>query len=136
LRHKKKLWFIAIIPGVAIAFLYAQTRIATRSIQFDLRKIGESIYEARTRSGKWPMQIADLTGTEYLNMPYRRALLEDGHYIIVWQQDLDLNPNANRDRILAYDDRSLLSRFGKVWVCRGDLRIERVDAGQVAAYPR
>jgi hypothetical protein len=34
----------------------------------------------------------------------------------------------NAQRILVYDNGSLLSQFGKVWVCRGDLRIEYLDA--------
>jgi hypothetical protein len=118
--------------AVTIAFVYAQVEIATRSIQFDLRKIGESVYEARSKSGKWPEQIADLSGTQYLKMPHRKTLLEEGQFVVVWEQDLDLKPEANRNRILAYDNGSLLSRFGRVWVCRGDLRVDRLRPGEVA----
>ena len=45
------------IAALAIAFVAAQVDIATKSIQFDLRKIGESVYEAHSKSGKWPAQI-------------------------------------------------------------------------------
>jgi len=107
--------------------------IAAKSIRFELRKIGESIYEVRSKSGQWPAQIADLTASEYLTMPYRRTMLEEGVFVVVWQQDLNLNPEANPNRILAYDNRSLLSRFGTVWVCRGDLRIERVSEKEMLA---
>jgi hypothetical protein len=122
---------LLIASGIVVAgilFAYSQMDVAVSSIQFDLKKIGESIYEAHSRSGMWPAQIADLEGTEYLRMPYRRAILEQGHFVIVWQQDLDPNPGANRERILAYDNGSLFSRFGRVWACRGDLRIELLNA--------
>ena len=124
---------VAAIAAVAVAYIFAQAHIATKSIQFELRKIGESVYEAHSKSGKWPAQIADLEGSEYLTMPHRRTLLEEGVFVVVWQQDLDPNPKANPNRVLAYDNRSLLSRFGKVWVCRGDLRIERMGAKEMLA---
>ena len=59
-------------------------------------------------------------------------MLEDGVFVVVWQPDLDLDPQANRNRILAYDNGSLFSRLGWIWVCRGDLRIERMGARQLA----
>lgn len=62
-----------------------------------------------------------------------QGILERSHYVIVWQQDLDVRPEANRDRILAYDNGTLLSRLGMIWACRGDLRVERINAAQVAA---
>lgn len=121
------------IAAVALAFFYAQVEIATRSIQFDLRKIGESVYEARSRSGQWPAQIADLAETEYLKMPHRRAMLEEGLFVVVWQQDLDPNHGANKNRVLAYDNGSLLARLGRVWACRGDLRVERLRPEELRA---
>ena len=75
-----------VFAAAAIAFVYAQIDIAIKSIQFDLRKIGESVYEARSKSGKWPAQIADLEGTEYLRMPYRRTMLEEGRFVMVWNR--------------------------------------------------
>lgn len=124
---------VAVLMGIAAAFAYGQIEVATQSIQFDLRSIGKSIYEARARSGQWPMQITDLEGTEYLKMPRRRTVLDERVYIIVWQDDLDSRPEANAGRILAYDNRSLLTRFGIVWACRGDLRIEKLRADEIAA---
>ena len=132
-RRGKILSAVAVIATLAIAFVYAQVDIATKSIQFDLRKIGESVYEVYSKSGKWPVQIADLEGTEYLKMPHRRTMLEEGVFIVVWQEDLDPNPAANANRVLAYDNSSLLSRFGSAWVCRGDLRIERMSAKEMRA---
>ncbi len=129
--RRGKLSIVLVIAAAAVAFVYAQVEIATTSIQFDLRKIGESMYEARSKSGKWPAQIADLAGTEYLEMPHRRAMLEEGLFVVVWHQDLDPNPSANRNRVLAYDNGSLLSRLGRVWACRGDLRVERLRPEEV-----
>jgi len=131
-RPCKPLSAALVLGAVAAAFVLAQVDIATKSIQFDLRKIGESVYQARSNSGKWPVQIADLEGTEYLRMPHRRTMLEDGVFVLVWQQNLDPNPEANRNRVLAYDDGSMLSRLGMVWICRGDLWIERIGAKQLA----
>lgn len=131
-RTGKLLSAALVVVGVAAAFVFGQVDVATRSIHFDLTKIGQSIYEARSRSGRWPAQIEDLEDTEYLRMPYRRAMLENGVFVVVWQQDLELDPPANRHRVLAYDNGSLFSRLGWIWVCRGDLRIERMSAEQVA----
>jgi hypothetical protein len=127
-KTRKILAAVLAIVVAGIAFIYGTVDVATESIQFDLRKIGESIYEAHAKSGKWPMQIADLEGTEYLRMPYRRDILENGTFVIIWQQDLDPNPDANRNRILAYDNGGLLSRLWKVWACRGDLRIVKIGS--------
>ena len=131
-RRKLLAWVLVFLIG-AVAFVYAQVDIASKSIQFDLRLIGRSVYEARSKNGQWPARIEDLDGTEYLNLPYRKTLLKQGHYVIVWYQDLDPKPNANRDRVLAYDNGSLLSRFGRVWVCRGDLHIEYMDRDELRA---
>ena len=126
IRNRKILSAVLAIVVAVIAFIYGTVDVANKSLQFDLKKIGESIYEAHAKSGKWPMQIADLEGTEYLNMPYRRGILENGSFVIVWQQDLDPNPDANSGRILAYANSGLLSRLGRVWACRGDLRIVKI----------
>jgi len=117
--------------GAAVLFVFNTVDIAATSIQFDLTSIGRSVYEAHARNGKWPERVEDLAGTEYLNMPHRKSILDRGQFVIVWQQKLDPNPDANRDRVLAFDNASLLSRFGRVWVCRGDLRVERLDADEL-----
>ena len=132
-RKGKILTAVAVMVALAVAFVCVEVDIATKSIQFDLRKIGESVYEAHSKSGKWPAQIADLEGTEYLKMPQRRTMLDEGVFVVVWQGDLDPNPAVNANRVLAYDNSSLLSRFGSVWVCRGDLRIERMSAKDMQA---
>jgi hypothetical protein len=125
--RRRILLAVVVVIGSAVAFTWGQVDVATRSIQFDLRKIGESVYEAHSMRGRWPRQIADLEGTEYLKMPYRRRMLEEGAFVVVWQEDLDPDPARNRDRVLAYDNGSLLSRLGRVWACRGDLRVEVLD---------
>jgi len=105
--------------------------VASDSIQFDLKIIGESIYEAQAKSGKWPTQIADLEGTAYLRMPYRKGVLERRTFVVVWQQDLDLKPDANGDRVLAYSNGGLLAWLGLVWGCRGDLHTERLAREEI-----
>ena len=121
--------------GVAIFAIFAlfigMYGVASDSIQFDLRIIGESIYEAKAKSGKWPTQIADLEGTAYLRMPYRKGVLERRTFVVVWQQDLDLKPDANGDRVLAYSNGGLLAWLGLVWGCRGDLHTERLAREEI-----
>jgi hypothetical protein len=128
---------VAAAAGVAIfaivALFIGMYDVASDSIQFDLRILGESIYEAQAKSGKWPAQIADLEGTAYLRMPYRKGQLERGTLVVLWQQDLDPNPAANRVRVLAYSNGGLLPWLGLVWGCRGDLRIERLAREEVLA---
>jgi hypothetical protein len=132
LRNRPVLCSALIAAGLVLAFLVAQVAVARGSIQFDLKLIGESIYEAHANRGTWPMSLADLEGTAYLQLPHRREILEQGLFAVVWQ-DLDANREANRDRILAYDHGSALARLGWIWACRGDLRIERISSRQVEA---
>lgn len=127
---------VLITAGLAVAFVVAQLATVKRSVEFDLAAIGRSVYEAQTKTGFWPRRLADLEGTEYLRMPHRKAMLEDARYVIVRHDQLDLRPEANHARILAYDNSTFLSRFGRVWVCRGNLRIEKVDRADVDRLPR
>ena len=124
---------LSVLSLVAIAFVYAQVDIAIEAIRFDLNLIGRSVYQAHARNGKWPSRLEDLSGTAYLELPYRRELLEEGRYVVVGAQDLDPDPAKNRSRVLAYDNGSLFSRFGRAWACRGDLRVEYMDAGELRA---
>lgn len=121
---------------VVTAFALGQLRTVRASVEFDLRTIGESVYEARAKIGRVPRQLADLEGTEYLNLPYRKTMLEEQRYVIVRHDRLDARPEANRHLILAYDNTTILSRFGRVWVCRGDLRIETAHRAELARLPR
>ena len=111
-RSRKILGAVLAAAAVAALFAYGQLDTAIQSIRFDLRKIGESLYEAHARSGRWPAQIADLKGTAYLRMPYRRDALEREVFVVMWQQDLDPDPQANRERVLAYSHGGLIARLG------------------------
>ena len=122
---------VLVLVFIAIAFVYAQVEIAVRSIQFDLHLIGESVYEARTKNGRWPARTEELEGTAYLALPHRRAMLEDKVFIVVFNQELASDPKDNGHRVLAYDNRSLLSRLGRVWVCRGDLSVDYVKTEEL-----
>lgn len=135
-RKRKILVGALVLAAAGLAFAYAQLDVASQSIQFDLKMIGQSVYEARIRNGAWPARIEDLDGTQYLNLPHRRALLEQGVYSLVWHQDLNSNRESNGEKVLAYDNSSLLSRFGRVWVCRGNLRVEYMKAGELQALLR
>jgi hypothetical protein len=116
-----------------VALFVGMYSVATDSIYFDLKIIGESIYEAQARTGKWPAQISDLEGTAYLRMPYRKGVLERGTFVVLWQKDLDPNPAANGGRVLAYSNGGMLAWLGLVWGCRGDLRVERLAREEILA---
>lgn len=133
LKTKELIKAIGVGVAIGIAFACAQVDTAIKSIHFDLRKIGDSVYQAHARTGRWPAGISDLEGTAYLSMPYRKGFLENGHFVIIWHQDLDPNPAANRDRILAYDNGSLFSKLGWISVCRGDLTIQRMSFNEILA---
>jgi hypothetical protein len=124
---------VLVVLVTALGLAVGQLDIARRSIQFDLRAIGESVYEARANRGQWPARIDDLDGTQYLRMPFRRAALQQGVFVVVWSEKLSDKPEENRQRVLAYDNRSVFSWFGRVWVCRGDLQIVCLDANQLQA---
>ena len=130
-RGKKLLAWMLVVVVVVAAWLDSALDMARQSIQLDLHFIGRSIYEVHQKNGRWPARISDLDGTQYLNMPYRKGLLEEGNFVVVWQAGLGPKPAANRDRVLAYENRSLLSRFGNVWVVRGDLRVEYMDRDEL-----
>ena len=68
-------------------------------------------------------------------MPHRKEGLEQGVYVILWNQDLADDPRANGDRILAYHNAGLLGRGARIWVCRGDLSTTLEDADFVRARP-
>jgi hypothetical protein len=131
-RFGRRMWLsAALIAGLALTA--GSANVASQSIQFDLRTIGESIYEAHTRTGRWPARVDDLEGTAYLRLPYRRDLLERDAFVVVWQPDLTPDRVANRDRILAYDNTSVFARLGWIWACRGDLSIDRISTRDAAA---
>src|SRR5262245_13115695 len=82
-RNQRILLAVLLVTAAAVVFAWVQLDNAVKSIQFDLRKIGESLYEAHSKSGRWPAQIADLEGTQYLSMPHRRRMLEGGFFAVV-----------------------------------------------------
>jgi len=104
---RKVLSTVLIVTGFLAAVAVGVANGARQSIQFDLRVIGQSIYEAHETTGRWPAGVADLEGTAYLKMPS-----------------------------LAYDGRSRFARLGWVWACRGDLSIDRITSRDVSALKK
>lgn len=129
-----RLALLALVVATGVAL--GQLRTVRGSVEFDLRAIGESVYDACAKNGMPPQRLTDLAGTKYLNMPFRQKMLDEQRYVIVRHDNLDASPAANRDRILAYDNTTILSRFGRVWACRGDLQIVRVNRADVSRLPR
>lgn len=130
-RMRNLLGFGLALVLIVFAMGFGQLETVRDFLRFDLRVIGESIYQARSQTGSWPDKIEDLEQTEYLKLPYRPAMLQKGQFIIVWHKDLDMDPAKNRNKILAYDNSTILARFGRIWVCRGDLRTESISSREL-----
>ena len=73
---------------VVAGFIYGALSVVVDSVKFDLRVIGESVYQAHARDRVWPRSVNDLEGTAHLQMPQRRELIDKGVYVVVWPEDL------------------------------------------------
>lgn len=113
---------------VAAAYLLGNVDIAIHAVRLHLGAIGSSIYEYHSATGQWPGGAGDLTKTSLqTRSPRWRELLDSGAIEVVWNKTLEPNPDDNAHQVLAYQGRGLLTSFGRVWVCWGDLRTEYVE---------
>jgi hypothetical protein len=112
--------------------------IAHQSIRLQLRLLGESIYEYRKQTGRWPAKLDDLGQTSLpAKSPYWRAVNSEST-VVLWPKDMPEDPQQNGKVLLAYYTGGRFSKFGRVWVCWGDLRTEfgPVSAIEKAAQRR
>ena len=127
----------AVVPVLVVVFGLPSgfDEIADESTRFHLNLFGSSIYEYHTLTGKWPAKIEDLAKT-FLpqKSPLWRQMLDDELDVIVWHNDLKLDPKKNADQILVYHNKGLISQRGQSWVCRGDLRTEYIRTEELQAY--
>jgi hypothetical protein len=109
--------------------------VAHRAIQTWLRLYGSGINEYHSRTGRWPSRTEDLAETSLPQQSrYWKRALDDRTIVIVWHKDLGTVPEDNAGLILAYHNRGLYARLGRVWVCRGDLRTEYITVEELRAY--
>ena len=58
-----------------------------------------------------------------------------GRVVVVWPRDFKPNPRDNAHRLLAYYAAGLISKFGRQWVCWGDLRTEHLSSANLQTAP-
>lgn len=115
-------------------FAYNSIDIASDAIRFRLQALGAGIYEYRALKGHWPAKADDLTITSMaVRLRFWQEEIQSGRVVVVWPRDWKPHPPDNRDRILAYYDSGLLSKFGRKYVCWGDLRTEYLSTAKLEA---
>jgi hypothetical protein len=83
------------------------------------------VYEYHANTGHWPSQTDDLAKTSLpKKFRYWKQSLDGETIVVVWHKDLKADPKDNAGLILAYHNKGLYARLGRVWVCWGDLRTE------------
>jgi len=124
----------ALVFVLALLFSSGTSQVADQALQYELKAIGQSIYEYHETMGQWPHNVGDLARTSLpVRVPYWKPSLESGSIVVVWHDHLNPNPQDNRDVVLAYHSRGTLAMFGRQWVCWGDLRVEYVSSKRLHA---
>jgi hypothetical protein len=136
-RHRGVIVGIALLlaPILPVVRYLNRSDVAHQSIQTWLPSYGVGVYKYHSDTGQWPSQTADFTRT-LLPQRFRhwRELVDDQTIVIVWHKDLKPDPRANAGRILAYHNKGLYARLGRVWVCWGDLRTEYIKLEDLRAH--
>ena len=111
--------------------------VAHQAIRIWLEHFGSSIYEYHSKTGQWPSQTADLAKTSLpQQFRYWKQVLDDETIVVVWHKNLKADPKDNAGLILAYHNKGLYARLGRVWVCWGDLRTEYTQIEELKAKLR
>lgn len=105
---------------------------ANASMQLHLKMFGSAIYEYHSQIGRWPTKVDDLAQT---SLPARSPLWRQSAAPIVflWPQNLKPEPKDNPNVLLAYWKGGWFNKFGRVWVCWGDLRTEHAKESDLRA---
>jgi hypothetical protein len=107
---------------------------ASDAVQYQLKAIGQAVYEYHTLTGKWPEHIDDLDRTSLgMRTRYWKPAVESGSIVIVFHDHLNDNPADNPTAVLAYHNKGTLAMMGNQWVCWGDLRTEYVPSAKLKA---
>ena len=117
----RRRWIILASAGLfLLALLYnffgpgSITEIARKSVRYQLKLIGGSIYEFHRKTGRWPTRAEDLEETSLpARSPYWKAAINNRSVVIVWHNDLKLKPTDNAHVILAYHNRGLIAWLGR-----------------------
>lgn len=95
------------------------------AMRTQLQLFGEAIYEYHSSTGRWPTKLDDLQST---SLPAKSPVWRQSAIplVLLWPQDLKADPRENAGVLLAYHEGGLFNKLGRVWVCFGDLRTERM----------
>ena len=108
--------------------------VAHQAIRIWLEHFGSSIYEYLSKTGQWPSQSDDLAKTSLpQQFRYWKQTLDDETIVIPWHKNLKADPKDDAGLILAYHNKGLYARLGRVWVCWGDLRTEYIKVEDLRA---
>jgi hypothetical protein len=108
---------------------------ANAAMQVQLRLFGSATYEYHAQTGRWPVSINDLAQT---SLPLKSRVWRQAASSIVflWPRDLNSDSKTNANILLAHWKGGLFNEFGRVWVCWGDLRTERMKESELRARLR
>lgn len=121
-----------VVLVVVMLFFSGITQVANEALQYQLRAIGQSIYEYHASTGQWPAAIDDLQNTSLgLRLRYWKPTIENGSIVVVWHDKLKPDPRDNAGVVLVYHNKGLLAEMGHQWVCWGDLRTEYISSKQL-----
>jgi hypothetical protein len=123
---------VAMLTGVVMDY-FDHDSIPHQAIRLHLKLVCASIYEFHSKTGRWPARFEDLAETSLPQKVPSWRMVEPQTIVVLWRNDLKPDPKANAAVILAYYNKGLFSRLGRMWVCWGDLRTEYVKADEVRA---
>jgi len=106
---------------------------ANLAMQVQLKMFGTAMYEYHFHTGRWPTTVDDLAQT---SLPARSYVWRQTANTIVflWPQDIKPEPKDNAKVLLAHWKGGLFNKFGRVWVCWGDLRTERMKESELHTH--
>jgi hypothetical protein len=111
---------------------YDPESVAHLAMSYQLKMFGEAIYEYHSSTGRWPANVDDLAQT---SLPGRSFVWRQtaSTMVFLWPKDLKPDPKDNAGVLLAYINGGLFNKFGRVWVCWGDLRTEHLPEAELRA---
>jgi hypothetical protein len=108
---------------------------ANLAMEVQLKLLGTAMYEYHSRTARWPTSVDNLAQT---SLPSQSRLWQQTANAIVflWPQNLKPEPKDNAHVLLAYWKGGLFNKFGRVWVCWGDLPTEQIRESQIHRVSR
>jgi hypothetical protein len=126
------LYVATLMTGVVVDY-FDRDSIPHRAIRLHLQLVCAGIYESHSKTGRWPERFEDLADTTLAHRVPNWRMVESQTIVVLWRADLKPDPKDNARVILAYYNKGLFSKLGRMWVCWGDLRTEYLKADEVRA---